>query len=216
MNCLEFLTAYQESGLTPELEKHLENCPTCRIELGCEKLLLQSVRSIQEFMAPDGLWPKISAALRGRDKPPPLWDRIKTSASGLLTTRLKPAVALCALFLMAAGIGYYYFAGIPWNGNLDNKALILKELEQTEDDYLAAIDKLARLVESEKDSISPEFYELSRERLNLLDSFIAQCKDAIRENRFSTNAQHYLFAAYQEKVETLKMMSEKRDYFKSM
>ncbi len=217
MNCLEFLTGYYESGLTPELEKHLRNCPACRLELECEKLLTQSVRSLQGLKAPDALWPKINDALNRKEIVSPVWNKISAFASGLMHERPKPALIASILILaLATGISYYYFGVASWDGNTDETAMILEELKQSEDDYLAAIEKLARLVEGEKNSISPEFYLLYREKLNLLDMLIARCKDAIRQNRFNTNAHEYLFAAYKEKVETLKMISEKSNDYKSM
>jgi len=84
-------------------------------------------------------------------------------------------------------------------------------LEETENEYLAAIEKFSKLVESSEEYIDPEFYQLYQEKLALLDEFILQCQEAVRQNEYNINARKYLALAYKEKKETLQALISLKD-----
>jgi len=222
MKCKDFWRKYEESGLTPELESHLEECKNCKNEMKIEILLNKKVKTLHEFKAPDELWEKINnvvqADIKHKTAKTPLKEKIRNIIRNLLpskqTTLLKPAViGISFILLLAVGLNYYFLRPLSSEEKIRLQAEAAAELEETENEYLAAIEKFSRLVESSEEYIDPELYQLYQEKLALLDEFILQCKDAINQNEYNINARKYLALAYKEKVETLQKMSENISYF---
>jgi len=222
MKCKDFWRKYEESGLTPELENHLEECKNCKNEMKIEILLNKRVKALPEFKAPDELWEKINNVVQANIKRKiakiPLKEKIRNIVRNLLpskqTTLLKPAViGISFILLLAVGLNYYFLRPLSPKEKIRLQAEAAAELEETENEYLAAIEKFSKLVESSEEYIDPEFYQLYQEKLALLDEFILQCQDAINQNEYNINARKYLALAYKEKVETLQKMSENISYF---
>ena len=63
MNCRDFWTRYDENGLTPELETHLQECPKCQKEMDAEQALMNAVKDLPTLPAPDHLWDRIASEL---------------------------------------------------------------------------------------------------------------------------------------------------------
>ena len=217
MKCKDFWRKYEESGLTPKFEKHLEECNICKNEIKIEVLLNKKVKTLHEFKAPEELWEKISGAVQENHKKDiikmSLIEKIINIAKNLFPGKnivsFKPAViGMTSILLIAIGIGYYYNRPLSTEEKIRLQIEAAAELEKTEKQYLASIEKFSELVESNKENIDSELYQLYQERLAILDDYIAQCKEAISQNEYNINARKYLFLAYNEKVETLKTMSK--------
>ncbi|MBN1293428.1 MAG: hypothetical protein JXB48_16430 [Candidatus Latescibacteria bacterium] len=217
MNCEEFWKIYEDSGITPEGEDHLLDCPGCRKELRAEKVLMNIVQNLPEHEAPDTLWARIEGALPNKqiveERERPNFDSIIHYIRGMFTylqaVPFKPVCAACVIMLMSIlATRYYYTRPLSPEDRLLKQDEIAYELEQKEQDYIAAIDKLSKLVENKKSSIDPELYDLYREKIALLDDYILQCRDALEQNESNTNVRTYLALAYKEKAETLQEMYE--------
>jgi len=222
MKCKNFWRKYEESGLTPELENHLEECKNCKNEMKIEILLNKKVKTLPEFKAPEELWEKINIVVQSNIKHKiakiPLKGKIRSIIKNLIPSRqiipLKPAViGISFILLLAVGLNYYFLRPLSPEEKIRLQAEAAAELEETENEYLAAIEKFSKLIESSEEYIDPELYQLYQEKLALLDEFILQCKDAINQNEYNINARKYLALAYKEKVETLQKMSENISYF---
>ncbi|MFC1562893.1 hypothetical protein ACFL4Z_02455 [candidate division KSB1 bacterium] len=217
MKCNDFWEKYEESGLTAELEKHLNECKNCKNEMEIEFLINKHADNPTEFKAPEYLWEKIKISALEKDKIFVLGEIkgfIKKQFSSIKIIPLKPAAAvgLTMILLIAVVIGYF-LKPIPTEEKIRMQAEAVAELEKKEQEYIVAIEKFFRLVENSKKDLDPELYQLYQEKLAVLDEFILQCKEAVNQNEYNINAREYLSLAYKEKAETLKDMYENPSFF---
>jgi len=83
-------------------------------------------------------------------------------------------------------------------------------VERSEADYIGSIDRLAKLAEPIIERSSSPLMANYREKLEILDAAIAECRAQIERNRFNAHLRHELLSVYQEKQRTLeKLMQEK-------
>ena len=217
MNCKNFWSDYEDSGLNPELTAHLDACTSCQKEMEVETALLSIVQTLPVHKAPDHLWDRIERQLP-QEQPESnrlkllveaLADSINVIFSPLRHLQLKPVLAGVIIMITSVLATHYYYTRptsmVSVNG-IDKVAF--RELEEIEQEYLAAVENLTEQVELNKDSIDPELYDVYREKLAVLDEYIEQCKDAVDNNELNPNARKYLALAYVEKMETLREMSE--------
>ncbi|MFC1508256.1 anti-sigma factor family protein [Candidatus Omnitrophota bacterium] len=216
MNCKDFWSNYEDSGLTSELKAHLDACPSCQKEMEVEKALLSIVQDLPVHKAPDHLWDRIERELP-QEKPEinrlkvfveALTDGINAIFSPLHHLQLKPVLAGVIIMITSVLATHYYYTRPTSTVSVTGiEKVALRELEDIEREYLAAVENLTEQVELNKDSIDPELYDVYREKLAVLDEYIQQCKDAVDSNELNPNARKYLALAYVEKMETLREMS---------
>ena len=216
MNCKDFWNDYEDSGLNPELQAHLDTCTSCQKEMEVETALLSIVQNLPVHKAPDHMWDRIERQLP-QEQPEvnrlklfveALADGINVIFSPLRHLQLKPVLAGVLIMITSVLATHYYYTrpstSVSVNG-IDKVAF--RELEDIEQEYLAAVENLTEQVELNKDSIDPELYDMYREKLAVLDEYIQQCKEAVDNNELNPNARKYLALAYVEKMETLREMS---------
>ncbi|MFC1608015.1 hypothetical protein ACFL47_08595 [Candidatus Latescibacterota bacterium] len=216
MNCKEFWTAYEDTGLTPELKTHLRECSNCLNEMETEKVLLATVRNLPEYEAPDSLWDRIAEEL---PKEHPVHDHeIETAsvAESTLGKVLIPFRSLRVQMIVAAAViiltsvvatNMYHTGQIFPGGPARQRSADSRSLEEIEQEYLAAIDQLTISAEELKDTMDPGLYDLYTNKLAILDEHIEQCREALDDNEYNPNARHYLALAYIDKMETLQEMT---------
>ena len=215
MKCEEFWKQYEEFGITKENEIHLLDCAKCRKEFEAEKVLLKAVGGFPEYKAPETLWDRISDELAETKTVTvvrrPFTETIAAYVDELFSwfqvVPLKPVFgALVIMFVSILATHYYHTRPLTSVEKFAQENKLARDLEETEQDYLAAIDRLSKLTEDKKDSMEPELYDAYQEKLALLDEYILQCKDAIDENEYNINARTYFAMALKEKADTLQEM----------
>lgn len=218
MNCSEFWKHYEISGLTPEMEKHLSECQNCSNEYLIERELDKTITTLESFKAPERVWENIREAL---DKKPEKtvsgWafpERVRRFFRNRFrfpgTISLKPAAAgLAFVVFISIALTYYSTRFLFPADELTLQARAVQEMEETEQKYLAAIEKFSRHINDNKGKIDPELHDLYLDKLAVLDEYILLCKEAVSENEYNINARTYLALAYKEKAETLKEISNK-------
>ncbi len=222
MNCKEFWSVLKKSGLTPELEDHLKSCESCSEEIRIENLIISKAGDLPAKKAPSYVWDKIIAEILESDAPlqphrdsehPAKRDRLRIIFGRLFpiskTPVFKPALAMFAVLFFIVGAFIFRSAEIFNSGNkTELQAQAIVEIENTEKEYLAAIDKFRNIIDEKSENDNSELYLLYKRKLGVLDEVILLCREAINENQYNLNARLYLVEAYKEKVETLKIMSE--------
>lgn len=189
------------------LEIHAASCGDCRERLRLWKEIAQAAPALKkEWESPD-LFSRISRALAAA---PPQGAQ----APALPRRRVTwiPAAAAAALFVLSM-IGLSVFkpgeSGREPISNLrvSREPLMtqgtLKEVENAESKYLQSIEKLSLLARPRLQSPETSLLAAYREKLQLLDSAIAETRDQIQQNRFNTHLRRELLAMYQEKQRTL-------------
>jgi len=189
------------------LEIHAASCGDCRERLRLWKEISQAAPALKkEWESPD-LFPRIARALAAA---PPQGAQ----APALPRRRVTwiPAAAAAALFVLSM-IGLSVFRpGESGREPISNLRVpreplmtqeTLKEVENAESKYLQSIEKLSLLARPRLQSPETSLLAAYREKLQLLDSAIAETRDQIEQNRFNTHLRRELLAMYQEKQRTL-------------
>jgi hypothetical protein len=199
----------EDPRLLAAMEAHAESCVACHRELSEWRGLRAAGASLKKAWDSPRLWPRIHQALAEESHRAGSADAPARSAPGL---RWLPAAAMIALFGIAtAGLWVFRNSGgrepltSSWQATraplLTDQAF--DEVEAAEKTYVASIQKLSRLAGPRlADTASPVMVNY-REKLNLLDTAIADLKSSIDQNRYNTHLRKELIAVYQEKQRTL-------------
>jgi len=218
MDCKEFWKKYEQTGLNPELERHLEVCSGCRAEMEIELLLQQKVESLPDQKAPKRLWNRINDALPAGERQSEhsqssVFTGIKRLIDSIFpaekTVPLRPVIVGFVILLIMTGtisVKYYNVLNVEKKEQL--QALAITEIEEKEQGYITEIEKLILLVEKKKDDINTDLFLLYRQKLAVLDEYIMLCQEAVERNQYNVNVRQYLVLAYQEKAEALKKLVE--------
>jgi hypothetical protein len=173
--------------------------------------LLAAARSLHKEWESRHLWPRIAAAMREHDQ---------TAAAGLLPSPSPIAtwwqVAAAALVVVALGstawLGWRSFTSEPAPNVAARDRLLNEEalaaIEQSEAQYVRAIDELTRLAAPRLEMPDSPLLVNLRERLTIIDMAIAECRSEIDRNRFNAHLRRQLLWMYQEKRRTLEQIQE--------
>ncbi len=216
MDCSEFRKLYDSGSMTSPMSDHLERCPACRRMAEEDRTILDAARDLPLHEAPDCLWERIEARLPEPVRQPSRLAALADVVSGALgrlaqelsAVRLKPAVAALALVFTSVLATHYYTTGrLPFLPRAIVERDTVREFDEIEREYLAAIDRLTERAKQAETAMNPELSTLYNEKLAVLDEYIAQCREALDENGSSPYVRKYLALAYLEKMETLKEMT---------
>ena len=191
------------------LEVHAASCEECRERLRLWKEISQAAPALKkEWESPD-LFARIARAI---ETAPPQAGQAALAAAPRRRRTWIPAAAAAALFVLSM-IGLSVFkpgesARDPLTRPSYGKEPLLgdetlKEVETAEANYLASIAKLAQLAEARMANPDSPVMASYREKLQLLDSAIADLRAQLEGNRFNTHLRKELMAMYQEKKRTL-------------
>ena len=213
---LEEALRTEDPRLLAALEEHARSCEACRRELSEWNALRAAAPSLRKAWDSPLLWNRIEQGLaeesrkaKAASAPP---DSAPASASPL---RWLPIAAMAALFSIATA-GLWVFRNSGGREPLTNgwqttqRPLLtdqaVDEVDAAEKTYVASIEKLSKLAEPRlADAASPMVLNY-REKLQLLDSAIADLKSSIDQNRYNTHLRKELIAMYQEKQRTLQSL----------
>jgi hypothetical protein len=194
------------------LKQHANTCAVCGQELRAWKQLSAAAEEIRDYRESPALWARIETSLRQQQA---VTSPRKSFWSSLEFWRhSSPAwqSALVAAMVVALAIssGYLYTHRVV--PTVDHRNTLLKsgalaEVERTERDYMAAIDKLAADAGPQLGTDTPLMASY-REKLLVLDSAIADLRLQAGENPSNAHLRYQLLAMYQEKQQTLQDVLE--------
>jgi hypothetical protein len=196
------------------LETHAANCIACREELNAWKQLsVAAVDLHQEWDSP-ALWPRIERALAEQSAPTPssLWGRLVTGWT-LTSLPWQTASAAILLILLSAS-AIWFITGtdrhrhrIPPDQALFSNRTV-REVERAEAAYEQAIDKLDAQARPQLENAYTPLMASYREKLQVLDSAIADLQAQAGINPANGHLRRQLLAMYQEKQHTLEQVLE--------
>jgi hypothetical protein len=194
------------------LKQHANTCAVCGQELRAWKQLSAAAEEIRDYRESPALWARIETSLRQQQA---VTSPRKSFWSSLEFWRhSSPAwqSALVAAMVVALAIssGYLYTHRVV--PTVDHRNTLLKsgalaEVERTERDYMAAIDKLAADAGPQLGTDTPLMASY-REKLLVLDSAIADLRLQAGENPSNAHLRYQLLAMYHEKQQTLQDVLE--------
>jgi hypothetical protein len=206
---LEEALRTEDPALLSAMDGHARSCPACRRELSEWRQLRAATPSLKKSWDSPRLWPRIHQALAEESRRPAASPAQAAPPSPL---RWLPIAAMAALFAIAtAGLWVFRNSGgrepLTSQWQTTQKPLLsdqaIDEVETAEKAYVASIDRLSRLARPRlADAASPLMVNY-KEKLDLLDSAIADLKTSIDQNRYNTHLRKELIAMYQEKQRTL-------------
>ena len=193
------------------LEAHAATCAPCRQELEAWNQLSVAARELDEPWDSPSLWPRIEEALRSHS-PRPGWSWWNRRSSGWWGSLAWQTVA-AGLLLCALTAAALLFVANPINRKVPTDQALLnnrtiREVERTEAAYEQAIDKLDAQARPELLNASTPLLAGYREKLQVLDSAIAELKAQAGVNPANGHLRRQLLAMYQEKQDTLEQVLE--------
>ncbi len=208
-SCRDLERVLQDAGADRELaasfDRHAAACAACGRELAEWRRVSAATRMLPKSWDSPELWPRIHQALADESQRAP-------ERSAGIGWRWIPAASIIALFAIAtAGLWVFRNSGgrdpltAHWQTTKDPLLTdqAVDEVETAEKAYLASIERLSRLAEPRLASAASPVLVNYREKLDVLDSAIAELKTSIDQNRFNTHLRRELLAVYQEKQRTL-------------
>ena len=194
------------------LEAHARTCPACRAELGAWNELSLTASEMHEEWDSPALWPRIERALAERAAPVKVswWERLLAGGRPVSLGWQTAAAALLLGLLSAAAM---WLVIRPNHDRIPSKETLLstrtvREVEKAEAAYEQAIDKLDAQARPQLDQASTPLMASYREKLQVLDSAIADLKSQAGINPANGHLRRQLLAMYQEKHDTLEEVLE--------
>jgi hypothetical protein len=201
---------------TPEewaaLESHASTCLACRDEVNAWKNLSVAASEMHEEWHSPALWPRIEQALakHSPSNKTSWWERLLGSWN-LSSLEWQTAAAAMVLVVLT-GSAVWFLLGPKVSMIPTDKALLndptVREVERAEAAYQQAIDKLDAQARPQLDKASTPLIASYREKLQVLDSAIADLKSQAGINPANSHLRHQLLAMYREKQATLEEVLE--------
>jgi len=195
--------------LMAELSRHAKECAACREELRLWQEISAAARTMHKGCPTPALWPAIARsfeaeAARSRG----VWQRIQEllPAPALRWQTVFAALAL----VIVSGTGAWLLLHRSGGMVPDNQHLLtdqaVQQVEQAEQNYVQSIEKLAQLAQPKLAAASTPLMVNYREKLDLLDAAISDCRSNLEKNRANAYLRRELLSFYQEKQKTLEQV----------
>ncbi len=198
----------QEPSALEAARAHATTCPGCRKTLALWDEIAAAAPQLQRDWPSPDLWPRIERALAQEARHREARPGWRPSLPGRLSL-----AAAAALVLAAAAWLILRGPGRPAGGDATAEGrflteLALRDVERSEEEYVASIDRLAALAEPRVQRADSPLIARYREKLRLLDAAIATCRAELDRNRFNAHLRRELLSMYQEKQRTLQQVME--------
>jgi len=193
------------------LERHTGNCATCREELNAWRNLSITASELRQEWDSPALWPRIERALAEQSAlAQSSWLRRFFGNWRLSSLQWQTAAAAILLLLLSASAIWFITRPdrrIPSDQALFNNRTV-REVEKAEMAYQQAIDKLDTQARPQIENASTPLMASYREKLQVLDSAIADLQAQAGINPANGHLRRQLLAMYQEKQDTLEQVLE--------
>ena len=211
-DCSELEAALQEDSPArmAALEAHADVCAACHAELVLWREISAAARTMHKEWNSPGLWPRIAQGLEAEAARPRGWRSWFGEGGPVL--RWQVALATVAILMMTVTTAWVMKHRAPAAAKFtvsqpDNKHLLtdqaVQEVEQAEKAYELSIDKLAKLAEPKLENAANPVMVNYREKLQLLDAAISDCRANLDRNTANAYLRKELATFYQEKQKTL-------------
>ncbi len=209
----EYVDGILDVGKKARLEKHFEDCASCR-ELEADLKTVSEAASRLDRPAPSGdVWARIRAGLTrsAADGAIPAKSRSRDWGFGWRSPAIRYAgAALVGLTLIAAGMffGIRLGSSSPEPSFRERVEYTLAKLDEAEGYYMKAIESLNEVFASQQGALVPEVAEMFERNLQVIDASIQACRRAVLAEPNDLEARRFLLASYMEKVSFLNSVLE--------
>jgi hypothetical protein len=206
---LEQALREESQELIAALEKHSTSCESCRTELQIWREISAAALTMRKEWDSPALWPRIETSLQTEMARPRGWRAWVADLNFAPQMRWQIALAT-VVFVAASGIGAWLLmhrnASTPTNDAHLLTDHAVQQVEQAQKTYEQSIDKLAKLAEPKLNAASTPLLKNYREKLDLLDSAISDCRTNLERNQANAYLRSELLSFYQEKQQTLQQV----------
>jgi len=194
MNCesLDDLLFENDPQSLAMAARHARDCAGCSSKLTAWNELSTTAQSLEVSWNDDLLWPRIERALSREKRQHRL--RIWQVAASILVTIGLAAISWRALSLRNDRDAFDHAI---------LRQAALGDVERTEREHVAAIDRLEKLAGGRLDQPETPLLVSYKEKLMVLDQAIDECQTNIDHNRQNAHLRKQLLAIYSEKQRTL-------------
>jgi len=210
----------EEPGALEQARVHAQTCLACRESLAVWAEITAAAPGLRQSWESPDLWPRIHQSLAEE-------SQRRAAQEGQWWRHWQMAAATAGLAAVIA-IGLVLRGPAPspapapgpespgvLKGSEDPQRRLLTEralraVETSEADYAASIEHLAKVAEPLLENPGTPVLASYREKLQLLDAAIADCRTEIDRNRFNAHLRRELLSIYQEKQRTLRALLEER------
>jgi hypothetical protein len=194
------------------LKTHAASCTACEKELNAWKDLSAAASELHQEWDSATLWPRIERELARQLVPSqPSWWRHFFGSWNPISLQWQTATAAILLFLLSASAIWFIRTPdrrrIPADQVFFNNRTV-REVEKAELAYEQAIDKLDAQARPQLENASTPLLASYREKLQVLDSAIADLQAQAGINPANGHLRRQLLAMYQEKQDTLEQVLE--------
>lgn len=202
---------------TPEewaaLEAHAATCSACKHEVEAWKNLSTAASELHQEWDSPALWPRIEQALeqQATAAKSSWWGRLLGNWN---LTSLQWQTAAATLVLVAVTASAMWIMVRPTRPKVAVGSPVLlkddavRKVERAEAEYEQAIDKLDAQARPQLENAATPLMASYREKLQVLDSAIADLKSQAGMNPGNGHLRRQLLAMYQEKQDTLEEVLE--------
>lgn len=211
MKCRKF-DDFESGRITiEEFALHAKSCPSCRDEAALQRRLELGLGSLRRPLAAPGLWERIERRLLEEKQAAPAGAPVIRSAKSGRWKKITFILVPAAAVLLAAALIPLLVSRrpAPVSGLLAGSALA--KVEETEKEYARAIEELEKQARPRIGGLDFSMMSLYRDRLAVIDSQIETCREALRSNPANAHLRRYLFAALQDKKDTLAEILSQKD-----
>ena len=192
----EFYTKHELGQIGDiEFDKHVQSCEFCKTLLAEDAKLFELVNSLKQPVDSDNVWVKIESDLSNQKSKNIIHLMLKSN---------KMLFRIAAVLIVGIAISFYFIQ----HNQIPDKGVVtlsmLEKLDEQEEDYLKSIEELEAATQEKMAQMDIGLMLLYRDKLEMIDAQIAECKEALAENPANAHIHKYLFAALKEKKETLK------------
>ncbi len=206
---LEMALRDESPELLAALALHAKECAACSEELRMWQEISTAAKSMHKDWPTPALWPAIAREFREEAaRPRGLWEWIGKRFS-VPALRWQAGVAALTLVLIS-GSGAWLYLHREKPMPPDNQHLLtdqaVQQVEQAEQNYVKSIEKLAQLAQPKLAAASTPLMVNYREKLDLLDAAIGDCRSNLEKNSANAYLRTELLSFYQEKQKTLEQI----------
>lgn len=181
-----------DEGSLKVAEQHAASCDSCREQLAAWKELSLVAPMLHEEWPSDLLLPRVQRAVSASAAPRRAW--------------LNVAAAIVVPILLATSI-FYVVRTRSREAAFDQSILRISavdEVERAEKAHVAAIRQLEQVAEPKLEASDDPLMLSYKEKLQLLDDAIAECRTNIEHNQQNAHLRRQLLAMYSDKQQTLR------------
>jgi hypothetical protein len=192
--CSDLDQALRTPELPTDAKIHAQTCESCREQIELWSTISDVAPQLHEEWESPSLWPRIQ-------------NRLEAASTYRRSAAIwRYALAAAVAVLIAAGI-YRFWPAPHATSHPEQSAFLtaqtLRGVQDAEAAYLQAIERLSAAARPTLQESPSPLAGIYREKLNLLDSAIADLRDGVDRNRYNAYLQAQLASLYQEKQKTL-------------